>query len=194
MLPTEESFLKDVSKHVLTVLHDDGVHRHRSFSQPDSSNMYFSIVTYPHFLVYSGDMGCYVFSRINDMFQFFRGKQEGPLRINEGYWAEKLEATDRPDGHREFDPASFKEYVVEWLNELEANQELRERVDDEILGCVDDGEIRARDALVGFEYEGRRPFQDSWDHNFDEYTHRFVWCCYALAWGIRQYDSLKVPV
>jgi hypothetical protein len=188
--PTEQSFLKDVAKHEMTVLRDDGVHRHVRFKQPDSGNMYFDIVTYPHFLVYSGDMGCYVFSRINDMFEFFRGENDGPLRINLSYWAEKLEATDKPDGHRQFDPDSLREYVSEWLNESEADDALRERVEDEILAHADDGEVRAYDALHEFEHEGRLPFQDCY-RNFDEYTLRFTWCCYALAWAIRCYDTQK---
>lgn len=189
--PTEELFLKDVSKHVMTIVRDDGVHRHVRFKQPDSYDMFFDIVTYPHYLVYSGDMGCFVFSRIDDMFQFFRGSiSEGPLRINLGYWAEKLEATDKPDGHHQYDPEALRTHVKEWLAEQEdEDAHLRERIDDEVLGYADDGEARARDALTDFEYKGRHPFQDSWECDFSEYTFRFVWCCYALAWAIRQYDT-----
>lgn len=193
MKPTEESFLKDVSKHVMTIVRDDGVHRHVRFRQPDSYNMGFDIVTYPHFLVYSGDMGCYVFSRINDMFEFFRTRPDrepkGSLHINLSYWAEKLEATDKPDGYKEYSQEALETYVREWLDGVEADDELRERVDDEILSCSDDGETRARDALTDFEHAGRHPFQDSWECNFSEYTFRFVWCCYALAWAIRNYDE-----
>ena len=188
---TEELFLKDVANHRMTVIRDDGVHRHLRFKQPDSGNMYFNIVTYPHFLVYSGDMGCYVFSRINDMFEFFRGNPEGPLRINKGYWAEKLEATDKPDGHNNYSPELLERYVSDWLNEQEADDELRERVKDHILDFANDGEVRAMDALTQFDHNGRRPFQDCWECNFNEYTLRFVWCCYALAWAIRQYDAAR---
>jgi hypothetical protein len=107
---TEESFLKDVTRHELTIIRDDGIHRHLRMKIPGSGSMYFDIVTYPHFLVYSGDMGCYVFSRIDDMFEFFRSglREEGKLLINEGYWSEKLEATDRPDGHKQYDPELLK--------------------------------------------------------------------------------------
>jgi hypothetical protein len=188
---TEATFAKDVADHRLSILRDDGVHRHLRLAHPDHGNMRFDIVTYPHFLVYSGDMGCYVFSRINDMFQFFRSKESGPLRINLGYWAEKLEATDKPHGHKQYNPDLLREYVTEWLNECEADEELRERVDEEILSYTDDGEVRARDALCGFQLEGRTPFQDSWECEFDEYTGRFIWCCYALVWAIRMYDSAK---
>lgn len=188
---TEESFLKDVSKHEMTIVRDEGVHRHVRFKQPESYNMFFDIVTYPHYLVYSGDMGCFVFSRIDDMFEFFRGKEDGPLRINLGYWAEKLEATDKPDGHHQYNPDALREYVTEWLDEHQASEDLRGRIEDEVLRSADDGEVRARDALQAFEYQGRLPFQDSWECNFSEYTYRFVWCCYALAWAIRQYDTAR---
>lgn len=188
---TEESFLKDVGKHTMRVLHDDGVHRHLHFAIPGSGHMHFDIVTYPNHLVYSGDMGCYVFSRLTDMFEFFRGKEDGPLRINEGYWGEKLDAVDRPDGYREYQPELLETHVNEWLDEVEADEELREKVRDEILSYVQDGEYAARDALTNFEHDRHRPFQDTWECNFSAYTFRFVWCCYALAWGIRQYDKAR---
>lgn len=188
---TQESFLKDVSKHVMTVIHDDGVHRHLRFAQPDTGCMHFDIVTYPGYLVYSGDMGCYVFNRLRDMFEFFRGKPEGPLRINTGYWGEKLEAVDRPDGYREYQPELLEAHVNEWLEEVEADEELRQKVQDEILCYSHDGEYAARDALINFEHDRHRPFQDSWECRFEAYTFRFVWCCYALAWGIRQYDKAR---
>jgi hypothetical protein len=197
MKPTEETFLKDVSKHEMTVIRDDGVHRHLHFAIPGNGNMHFDIVTYPHYLVYSGDMGCYVFSRLKDMFEFFRTRPAGEstsLHINEFYWGEKLEAVDKPDGYREYSPELLEAYVKEWLDEVEADEELRESVREEVLSCTQDGEHAARDALTSFEHERHRPFQDSWECNFDEYTLRFVWCCYALSWGIRQYDVAKSAV
>jgi hypothetical protein len=221
MKPTEESFLKDVAGHKMTVLRDDGIYRHLHFAIPGSGHMHFDLVTYPNFLCYSGDMGCYVFSRINDMFEFFRGKEAGPLRINERYWAEKLEATSKTDGHyqswrttrragcrrsnrgsagrhngiradhRQYAPDKFEAHVNEWLDEVQADQDLRDRAKDEILNFSPDGELPARQALTDFEHGGRRPFEDSWECDFSEYTHRFLWCCCAIVWGIRQYDLAK---
>jgi hypothetical protein len=179
----------------MTILRDDGVHRHIRFRRPGSYCMGFDIVTYPHFLVYSGDMGCYVFSRLQDMFEFFRTRQRDEeveqLHINLGYWAEKLEATDTPDGHREYSADLFRERVTEELDSMEADQGLREAVEEYVLDFADDGEVRARDALDQFEHEGRRVFTDCWEWRFTEYTFRFVWCCYALAWAIRTYDAEK---
>lgn len=211
---TEESFLKDVSKHEMTIIRDDGVHRHLRMKKPQSGDMYFDIVTYPHFLVYSGDMGCYVFSRIDDMFEFFRAGLRDPakLQINEGYWAEKLEATDKPDGHKSYSPARFERYVNDRVKELLENEldeescedlaqtkeDLRQQIEDNILAYAHDNEYAARTALAEFEWitdtnlGKRRPFQDSWEANFYEYTFRFVWCLYAIVWTIREYDLRKV--
>lgn len=197
---TEETFLKEVAKHEMTIVLDNGVHRHVRFAIPGTSNMHFDIVTYPGYLCYSGDMGCYVFSRIKDMFEFFRGKPEGPLRINEGYWGEKLEAIDRPDGYREYKPELLEAHVKEWLDEVQPEMDavdfkvLCDKVQDEVLAYAQDGEHEAREALIEFEHDRHRPFQDSWECRFEAYTLRFVWCCYALAWGIRQYDAARSVV
>jgi hypothetical protein len=198
---TEESFLKDVREHAMTVIRDDGVHRHIRFRKPSSGVMHFDIVTYPHHLCYSGDMGCYVFSRIDDMFEFFR-RPNGPIEINESYWSEKIEATDKPDGHKKFDPDRASEYIKNWLDDKRKEagedfdakewEELREHVEDELIGCAHDSEGVFYNALYNFEHEGERPFQDSVaEANFDSYTLRFQWCCFALVWAIRQYDAAK---
>lgn len=192
---TEEKFLKDVAEHQMTVILDDGVHRHLRFAKPGTYCMSFDIVTYPGYLVYSGDMGCYVFSRLKDMFEFFRTRPRDEdaerLHINLGYWAEKLQATDKPDGHKEFSEDLFRERITEQLDSMEADTELREAVEEYILCYADDGEYRAREALDQFEHDGLRIFADCWEWNFTEYTFRFVWCCYALAWAIKRYDASK---
>jgi hypothetical protein len=71
---TEEVFLKDVEKHEMKVLLDNGLYRHLRFAATGqySWNQWFEIITWPGKLAYSGDMGTYVFERIEDMFEFFR--------------------------------------------------------------------------------------------------------------------------
>lgn len=73
---TEKRFLGDVAKHQMTILRDDGVNRHVRFKQPNSSNMFFDLITWPGCLCYTGDMGTYVFRRLEDMFEFFRTDRE----------------------------------------------------------------------------------------------------------------------
>jgi hypothetical protein len=188
---TQESFLKDVATHKLTVLRDDGVNRHLQFKRPGTRCYQFDLITWPGYLCYCGDMGDYVFTRLHDMFEFFRTDrrdESGKLFINPRYWAEKITATDKSDGHEQFSPKRFEEVVESYLED--ASPELREEVENIVLSALDEGEYAAFEAIHEFEFEGFH-FQDFWDHNFKEHSHRFIWCCFALAWGIAQYDALK---
>jgi hypothetical protein len=208
---TEQQFLKEVEKHVMEVLRDDGVYRHIRFREPGTMMQHFDLITWPGYLCYCGDMGTYVFTRLEDMFQFFRTDRHGNDRLytNKSYWSEKLIAVD---GHRdggkakEFSPDKFRTVVnrfrVQWMRtakerdwlDKEQRRELWQAVDDLVLYRIDDGEHYAMNAAYEFTHRvaGREfSFQDFWDHTFTEYTHRFVWCCFALAWGIKQYDVAK---
>lgn len=68
----EQRFLNDVANHEMIIIRDDGVNRHVRFKRPNSSCMYFDLITWPGHLCYTGDMGSYVFRRLEDMFEFFR--------------------------------------------------------------------------------------------------------------------------
>ncbi|WP_349609071.1 hypothetical protein [Cupriavidus sp. DF5525] len=215
MTCTQERFERDVAEHQMTVLHEDGVYRHIRFRRPDSSSMHFDLITYPGYLVYSGDMGCYVFSRLRDMFEFFRtdrlhGKDPSKLYINRGYWSEKLQAVDgnrRNGSATEFSEEKFRrvinEYRLNWIRDgrdsltKDQRRELWEAVDDDVLRYLDDGEHAAYQHAQEFSWsvkpDGRRhtyAFEDLWEHDFTEYTFHFTWCCYAIAWAIRQYDAV----
>lgn len=222
--PTEESFLRDVAKHEMTVLMDNGIYRHLRFQRPNSWNMGFNIVTYPGYLVYSGDMGCFVFSRLPDMFEFFRTdrRNDDRLGINRSYWAEKLQATERGErgGFEEYSEDSLRqtieEKVAEWIEHFEAPFEadeeeesaakkefaeaIREAVESDVLAYLDEGEHEARRAVNDFSFEfnsrerfgaksKKYEFHDSWEWSCRDYTYRFTWCCYALAWAIKMYDA-----
>lgn len=177
--PTAATFAKHVAQHQMTVILDQGVHRYLRFRKPDDSNRYFHITTWPGYLCFSGDMGCYVFARVEDMFRFFRG--DG---INPSYWAEKVQARDR-DGIKESDKlrAYVEEYTADWP------EDAKQEAWDEILRHADD-EHDARRALYDFEHKGHQ-FQDSWEADFTEYTYRFIWCCRAIVWAIQQYDAAR---
>lgn len=79
-------FIHDTKLHEMECIKADGIHRHYRFSKPNSSIYWFDIVTFPGYLVMTGDMGTWPFSRIRDMVHFFNKN-----RINHGYWAEKLQ-------------------------------------------------------------------------------------------------------
>jgi hypothetical protein len=187
---TESEFLKDVASHEMTVIREDGVYRHLRFKKPGSTDMHFDLLTWPGSLCYTGDMGTYVFTRLRDMFEFFRTRPEGKegLHINPGYWGEKLQAIERNGGFKEFSPDLFRQEIKEYLDSHEATDEVREAVEDEVLSHLDDGEDIACRAAYDFDFNGFS-FEDFFEANLKDYTFRFLWCCYALSWGIRLYDS-----
>jgi hypothetical protein len=85
-----EQFERNVTDHVMTVLHDDGLYRHLRFRKPGTGFYGFDLITWPGSLVVHGDTGSYTFSRITDMFEFFhRASGWNHGSINPHYWAEK---------------------------------------------------------------------------------------------------------
>lgn len=188
----KERFLKDIVDHEMTVIQDDGVNRHIRFRRPGTICYGFDLVTWPGLLCYTGDMGTYVFSRIKDMFEFFR--KEKLFTISTGYWAEKVIASDR-GGIRKFSEEMFVSVVEEWFNSncedlpKEEFEALRERLKDEVLSMAYENEHEAMIAAMHFEHEGQLVLQDFWETNVKEYTHSFLWCCHAIQWGISIYDK-----
>lgn len=206
---TEERFLKDVAEHIMVVVRDDGVHRHIRFQKPGTRCMHFDLITWPGHLCYTGDMGTYVFSRLEDMFEFFRTdrREGGKLGINLGYWSEKLLAVDsngrRGGSATEFDADRFRavinEYRLEWVREnrhrttKDERRELWEEIDRDVLGELDNSGQAAMTAAYRFSYSTDHAafeFADLFEHDFERFTYHFVWCCYALAWGIAMYDRI----
>ncbi|MBX9913713.1 MAG: hypothetical protein K2Y25_07430 [Pseudomonadaceae bacterium] len=206
----QQSFLRDVAEHAIEVVRDDGVYRHIRLKKPGTTCMHFDLITWPGYLCYTGDMGTYVFQRLRDMFEFFRTDQQranpGELRINLSYWSEKLTAVDgsrHAGSATEFSEEKFtkviKEQLVTWMRESglnrEGRSELRKSIEEDVLyytGSGDEHRLYRAANEFSAEIDGQEfQFEDLWDHDFTEYTHRFVWCCYALTWGIQQYDALK---
>lgn len=197
--PTKTSFRKDVAKHEMQVLLDQGMHRHLQFKAPDSYNNYFNIVTWPGYLCIGGDMGCYVFTRLADMFDFFRVDRQHQKDINPSYWGEKCESTDKK-GITEYSEKKaekvIKESLADWLkwSSLTPAQkrEVREAVQNEVLIYVDGDEFELRQQLRDFTHEHcGNLFDDSWEWDLRTYTYHYLWCCYAIAFAIKQYDKFK---
>lgn len=198
-----EDFLKSVADHVMEVIRDDGIERHLRFKRPNTSCMHFDLITWPGYLCYTGDMGTFVFTRVRDMFTFFRrGDTAPPFRISYGYWAEKAVGVDSCDGLRKYSPERFVEVVKDRLEsccedlDAEDAKGLRSDVDELVLYHSHDSEHDARRAVDDFEWrdsEGTRVelFADFWEVRLQEFTFRFLWCCHALEWGIDLYDSSR---
>jgi len=190
---TEEDFLRCVAGHVMQIVKDDGTHRHIRYRTPGDFEAWFDVLTWPDYLCITGDYGTFVFQRAPDMFNFFRGKADGGLRINPRYWSEKVRAADHPHGGvKEYSPEKFAEYVKDYFDDYiaedmteEERAERWEQIEDNVLGAGE-SEITARQAVADFG-----DFWDFWERDLTEFTYRFIWCLYAIVWAIRQYDASK---
>jgi len=214
-MSTVQAFLKDVENHVLTVRKDDGLHRHLTLYKPNISDQHYNITTWPGYLCISGDMGCYVFARRPDMFQFFRSG-DGGVGINPRYWSEKAQSSDKYGSIKKFSQAKFQAAVRQWveiqLEDTPANE--LDMIAKAVLDAV--GEVNHESqALCGlmeldtaniclpdgiaFDEEdhpngidpGQLDFTDFFEMDVTEYTDRYIWCCRAIVWAIQQYDQLK---
>lgn len=209
-----EQFPKDIASHKLTVLRDAGLYRHLRCSA-GSFRFWYEIVTWPGSLAIRGDMGGgYIFSRDEDMFEFFRSPGRA-YRINPGYWSEKLPDCGRSvKVHSEqvlrarLDEALF-EYEREVYPEREAAHlravaaaghapvpsapmppdEARRLVAD----YATDDRLRfgedARELLA--ELECADVVAETWEWTFTDWDWPFLWACHAIVWAIAAYDRQK---
>lgn len=185
MNPSLNQFAKDVENHQMQVLVDDDLHRSLLFKQPNTGNQYFRINTWPHHLCISGDMGTFVFSRLPDMFEFFRGDKEPNL----GYWSEKLEAGTA----EKYSEDKVRAEILRQTNEagLEPT-DLRHAINsiaEMDLSCEAALQVELsvwHPELDGFEIDNEGFYCCS------DYTYHFTWCCHAIIWAIQQYDLAKV--
>lgn len=189
-------FQSDTKNHTMEVRLDNGLYRHLVFTNNGSNIYRFDIVTYPGYLVMSGDMGEWVFTRLADMFEFFRGKD-----INPSYWGGKCVASK--DGIREYSAERAKEYLQEqYFQYLEDHDKLtkarRNELEDafrEITALCD--EESGERAMVGLydhvqENEDDLPYlADFWEAGtcLRDYKHHYLWACYAIQWAINTYDK-----
>lgn len=213
--PTQEVFLKDVATHVMSVKLDRGIYRHLEFRQADGSwNHGFHIITTPWRLIITGDMGTWVFSRLEDMFCFFRSKDG---RINLGYWAEKCVngAHGCSQECKVYDGDAYKANLIGSLNNYDLTDEQRAKVVKELDEIDFSDRYRIVGEIEGFKVyldeedpyittaefvrRGCPPdrkrevfrFVDVWEVEIEEYSYHFIWCCYAIAWAIQQYDAAR---
>jgi hypothetical protein len=203
-----ERFARDVAEHQLTVLHDDGLYRHLRFKRPDSSFYWFDLVTWPGMLAINGDMGTFTFSRLTDMFEFFRQESGWNMaRINPQYWAEKVKGGTPTS---EFSEALFRDAVIEDFTAAVKNggvpAGLGKAVREEIFEAYDISfESEAMRAVAEFEYEypdgthqhgspkySQWRFEGAYEWSLHTWSHHYLWCCNAIQWGIEQYDRRPV--
>lgn len=190
----ERHFPRDIANHRVTIKRDDGVYRHVVLAEPGTRNMMFELITYPGGLLYTGDMGTFVFERLTDMFEFFRGRR--PML---SYWAEKC----RAGVVKEASEAAMLEAVAEYVSDFAESHGLDDDAKADLLAeARDDAETDSVECFLdwasGYSLdvetpEGERKFTmpDAWECEIEDYTYRFYWCCMAIAWGIAKYDEAK---
>ena len=195
--PIAERFARDVATHQIDIRHDDGLYRHVVFRMPNTVIMSFSLTTTPGRLIYAGDMGCYVFERVPDMFSFFR-KDKHEREPNFGYWHEKLVAIDR-HGSMQNDVDKFRENLQEYVtDELtdEQKSEVTEFIESVVSTFDDEGPEVAYKEVYDFSLDEhprnrRQFFQDFFELSDRVYTLHYEWACHAIQWGVEQYDAAK---
>lgn len=211
LMADTQSFLRAVANHQMTIARDDAEFRHLQFRRPDSTAYSFSITTFPGYLVMTGDMGAWTFSRLRDMFEFFRKRPDDrdQLCINPDYWAGKLVASDCNGrvvcGAEEYDSDLFRREIYrravglcreakEQGVDRDGRKDLIEQLKD-VLEFVDD-ESSAFNSAGAFEFHHpalRRPLRldDFWEVDCNSWRGHYIWACYAIVWAIQQYDAAK---
>lgn len=189
----KKRFLENIKNHEMTVLKDDGLYRNLRF-KADSSAYSFELICWPNHLCITGDMGTYTFSRIKDMFLFFRTNDLG---INPHYWATKcISESIFGNGIKEFSKSLFEDNILSYYNmffEDEKNEKikLKAREDIKLQIIFDDEEHICLSSLSNF-HSNYIDFSDFWEiSDCNKYTAHFLWCLYGIVWGIQQYDTFK---
>jgi hypothetical protein len=184
-------FAVNTAGHELKILHDEGLYRHIYMGKPGTDLYRYELITWPGHLSVGGGMDHYIFSRVEDMFTFFRGHE-----INPQYWAEKVK--DGPKRTSSYSEDRFKARVMDELKHMpmpnltdeqrEARAELLERIAD---GDAYHAE-GARDLLNDAERAGL--FSDTWEWNLQDWDYHFAYCLHAIVAGIKAYDAAKTEL
>lgn len=203
----EQSFLDSVGEHRMTVLRDDGLYRHVRFAAPGTSMYRFDLVTWPGHLVITGDLQDYHFTRLDDMFQFFRDNPDRPgLRINPDYWSEKLVGGRGRQVAEQYSFEAFKESLVDhflWTRDSipeGMRAQVWRSIKEEIL---DDYEVQASKeyaykAAAEYQFTHYQPggkrevlfqFNEVYEWRFTEWDWHFLVSLNAIVWGIQQWDA-----
>lgn len=192
----QERFRSDTSEHEMTVLHDDGLYRHLRFSAPKTYCYGFDLITWPGYLAIVGDVQDHVFSRIADMFKFF----ESSPNINPDYWSEKIPSRGDREATRVYSSDVYRSRVLEWLAEHVEDMEEDECDDAEQLKAAVYGQLldhppynqhEAIERLYAFAHDGFR-ISEPYEWNLTEWDGHYLWCCWAIVWGIEQYREAEL--
>lgn len=159
-----ERFKQATAEHEVTICDERGLYRHLRCQKPETWVYGFDIVTWPGYLAYVGDVGDFVFSRVRDMFEFFRGYSPNP-----DYWSEKLQG-----------PGPAHQAVLDF------DRDAWDRVAAERKMDVFDYPFNTQDAHRLLVDDGVDPYDLP---NLTCYSTQFLWACHAIPWAIARYDA-----
>ena len=81
--------------------------------------------------------------------------------------------------------------MVSYEYYYEGEQIILSEVKSDILWYTEEhGEEILLEKVYNFEYNGLT-FNDFYEYNNTEYTYSFIWCLYAIVYGIKMYDVYK---
>lgn len=166
-----------LSKHQIITKKIDGLYRQWWCGCPDSGCDWFYIVTWPGYMCYCGDMGDYVFQRVDDMVLFMRRSA-----MSFDYAAEKCIAHGSPIRKYCYevfeDLLNDEEKLLEEEYEPEDQQGRRDKIAD----------LRAQINEESHEHEAYMAISDSglWDGcdfpSCEAFDFHFLWCLHAIDW------------
>lgn len=186
-------FDDDTADHEMTVLHDDGVYRHLRFKTPGTGMCWYEILTSPGLLTINGDMGTFVFSRTHDMVSFFHGPLERttPSRVNAGYWAEKVIASD---GVMSFDEEAYRRTITEEF--LDATRDATDEVKAQLWSDIE-WELLSAGSLAEAQHNLSEwdsdvmPLAEWYELDLEAHSHHYLWSCWAIVTGLAEYAMHK---
>lgn len=205
----QDKFNKDIENHKVNIIKDDGLHRHL-YCSSGSLTQHFNVVTFPGYLVYTGDMGTFVFQRVADMFQLFRGATDV------GYVASKIEAGKSKEFCDDLAKKEIAEYLdntlteecleLDWerwsearRNEFGEPMPLDEYV--EIITQEVTEEVLEGDLSEHYWYHTLNNFMSDTDPDIELFvdwpeggigerlSYRLNWAVAAIKWAINEYDK-----
>lgn len=179
-------FLAAYKTSKISILHDHGLYRHVRIS--GAAYYCFELVTWPGSLAVNCEGDRFSFLRTEDMFEFFRcGGDASELRPNFSYWAEKL-SDPRSKTVREFNYHAFTrdvENVMASIASVARVAEIRSDLEHETYEC---DEHSCREFLSRYSEMEHLVIDGKWE----DWTFRYAYACFAIVFGIREYDRAKL--
>lgn len=185
-------FESETTEHRMTVVHEDGLHRHLHFARPGTGMWSWSIITWPGHLAIAGDIGDgWMFAREDDMLQWFgrNGHQSG---INPGYWSEKM-----PEHHRtaarHFSAARFERQMRAAVADLDVTDARRAEVlaalEEDVFGGYDDVTWTYAALESVSDVTGGVGLPELSDVDCDEWDHHFLLALFSIRYAVRAYAA-----